>query len=88
MVEGGSQRGRIDMPNGVMWIYADHGGDRQKYLNCPLQNINPKGWVDLYRVPKYMYFLWQANYATGPMVFVQPHHWQARYRRAEARLRG
>ena len=79
LIEGGSQRGRIDMPNGMMWMYADHGADRQKYLNCPLQNINPKGWTDLYRIPKYMYWLWQANYTSEPMVFVQPHYWQSRY---------
>ena len=79
LVQDGSQRGRIDMPNGVMWIYADHGADRQKYLNCPLLNVNPKGWTDLYRIPKYMYFLWQANYLPEPMVFVQPHFWQTQY---------
>ncbi|MGN6641478.1 MAG: glycoside hydrolase family 2 protein, partial [Verrucomicrobiota bacterium] len=78
MVEGGSQRGRIDMANGNMWIYADHGADRE-YLNSPLKHINPKGWVDLYRIPKYMYFLWQANYLETPMVFIQPHLWQSRY---------
>lgn len=75
MVEGGSQRGRIDMPNGNMWIYADHGADRE-YLNSPLKHINPKGWVDLYRIPKYMYFLWQANYLETPMAFIHPHFWQ------------
>jgi len=77
-IRGRSQRGRIDMGNGVMWLYADHGADRE-YKDCPLKHINPKGWVDAYRVPKYMYYLWQANYAEEPMVFVHPHFWRARY---------
>jgi rhamnogalacturonyl hydrolase YesR len=78
MVQDGSQRGRIDMPNGMMWLYADNGADRE-YVNCPLKHINPKGWADLYRIPKYMYYLWQANYWDQPMVFVHPHFWQSRY---------
>lgn len=77
-VEGGSQRGRIDMPNGNMWIYADHGADRE-YAHCPLLHLNPKGWVDAYRIPKYMYFLWQAFYSDRLMAFIHPHHWQTRY---------
>lgn len=28
MIEGASQRGHISM-NGVMWIYADYGADRE-----------------------------------------------------------
>lgn len=77
-VMDGSQRGRIDMPNGNMWLYADHGACRT-YANCPLLYLNPKGWVDIYRIPKYMYYLWQANYHESPMVFVHPHFWQNRY---------
>jgi hypothetical protein len=73
-IQGASQRGRIDMGNGVMWLYADHGADRE-YLNSPLKHINPKGWVDLYRIPKYMYFLWQANYTDQPVIFIHPHDW-------------
>jgi len=77
-VQDGSVRGRIDMPNGVMWMYADDGAARV-YKNCPLKNINPKGWVDGYRVPKYLYFLWKANYTEEPMVFIHPHYWQEKY---------
>ena len=76
-IAGASQRGSIDMPNGVMWIYADHGADRE-YANCPLWHINPKGWVDIDRIPKYMYYLWQANYAAAPMAFIHPEAWQAK----------
>ena len=72
------QKGRIDMVNGNMWIYADHGCDRE-YVNSPLKHINPKGWVDLYRIPKYMYFLWAANYTEQPLVFIHPHYWQRQY---------
>lgn len=78
IVQDGSIRGRIDMPNGVMWMYSDDGAARV-YKNCPLKNINPKGWVDPYRIPKYIYFLWQANYILKPMVFIHPHFWQEKY---------
>ena len=74
----GSIRGRIDMPNGVMWMYSDDGAARI-YRNAPLKNTNPKGWVDAYRVPKYLYFLWQAHYTDAPMVFIHPHFWQRRH---------
>ncbi len=77
-IAGASQRGRIDMGNGVMWIYADHGADRE-YTDNPLKHLNPKGWVDAYRVPKYIYHLWRANYAPEPVVFIHPHHWRSQY---------
>lgn len=76
-VRDGSIRGRID-GNIVCWLYADHGCDRM-YMGSPLRNINYKGWVDAYRFPKYMYYLWQANYLEEPMVFVHPHYWQEKY---------
>lgn len=77
LIEGASQRGRIDT-NGVMWIYADHGADRE-YKNSPLKHVNPKGWVDAYRKPKYLYYLWQAFWANKPMVFIHPYDWTRRY---------
>ncbi|MBR0300277.1 MAG: DUF4982 domain-containing protein [Bacteroidales bacterium] len=76
-VQDGSIRGRID-GNVVCWLYADHGCDRI-YKDAPLRNINYKGWVDLYRIPKYMYYLWQANYLSEPMVYIHPHYWQEKY---------
>lgn len=75
--KGGSIRGRIDL-NGVMWLYNDNGAARV-YKDCPLNNINPKGWVDSYRIPKYIYFLWQAHYTEKPMAFIHPHYWQEKY---------
>ena len=60
------------------WLYEDHGADRE-YLNSPLLHVNPEGYVDVYRVPKYAYYFWQANYAINPMVFIQPHHWRSQY---------
>jgi len=74
----GSQRGRIDMHNGNMWMYSDDGAIRV-YKDCPLKWVNPKGWVDAYRVPKYLYFLWQAHYHKEPMAFIHPHYWQEKY---------
>lgn len=77
LIEGASQRGRLDM-NGVMWIYADHGADRE-YVDSPLKHVNPKGWVDAYRVPKLIYYLWQAYYLKRPMIFIHPYDWTKRY---------
>ena len=57
------------------WIYGDYGSSA-RYQNSPLENISPEGYVDMYRIPKYQYYLWQANYSDKPMVFIQPHFWQ------------
>ena len=70
-----SIRGQIGLNNTVIWLYADHGCNQQ-YQNSPLAYINPKGCVDAYRIPKYMYYLWQANYAVNPMVFIHSHAWR------------
>ncbi len=64
--------------NIVVFLYADHGADR-KYLYCPLLYVNPKGWVDAYRNPKYMYYLWEANYGPKPILFIEPHNWRSKY---------
>ncbi|MBR5924461.1 MAG: DUF4982 domain-containing protein [Bacteroidales bacterium] len=74
----GSNEDRIDQPNLMVWLYEDHGCDRE-YHDAPMFHYNPKGWVDSYRVPKYSYYLWQANYAREPMAFVMPHFWRRRY---------
>lgn len=63
---------------GSVWLYADHGADRE-YVNSPLKHVNPKGWVDSWRNPKYKYYLWQANFAVKPMVFIHPHFWRYQY---------
>ncbi len=60
------------------WLYEDHGADRE-YLNSPMLHVNPKGYVDVYRVPKYAYYFWQATYSEMPMVFIQPHFWRLQY---------
>jgi beta-galactosidase len=64
--------------NFVVFLYADHGADR-KYLYCPLLYVNPKGWVDAYRNPKYMYYLWEANFGSKPVIFIEPHLWRPKY---------
>ncbi|MCK5462449.1 MAG: DUF4982 domain-containing protein, partial [Bacteroidales bacterium] len=76
-VRGGSIRGVLG-DNTSAWLYEDHGADRE-YLNCILKHINPKGWVDMYRQPKYVYWLTKANYTDIPTVFIHPHFWRARY---------
>ena len=70
--------GRLGTGNLCTWLYEDHGADRE-YLNSPLKHINPKGYVDLYRQPKYSYYIWQANYLQRPMVWIMPHNWRSRY---------
>ena len=76
-VRGGSIRGLLG-ENCSAWLYADHGADRE-YLNCILKHINPKGWVDMYRQPKYIYWLTKAYYTDNPTVFVHPHFWRKKY---------
>ncbi|MFW5985234.1 MAG: glycoside hydrolase family 2 TIM barrel-domain containing protein [Halanaerobiaceae bacterium] len=77
LIADSSLRGRIDT-NGAMWLYNDHGAER-KYKNCPLLYINPKGWVDSYRVPKAIYYLWQANWSNKTVLHVHPYDWTAGY---------
>jgi beta-galactosidase len=72
------QSGLFGTGNLCTWIYEDHGADRE-YLNSPLLHVNPKGFVDVYRIPKYAYYFWQATYAENPMVFIQPHYWRTQY---------
>ena len=42
-------------------------------------HVNPKGWKDAYRFPKYAYYLWQANFGDSLMAFIQPHYWRSQY---------
>ncbi|MDP4292409.1 MAG: glycoside hydrolase family 2 TIM barrel-domain containing protein, partial [Bacteroidota bacterium] len=72
------ESGRFGTGNLCTWIYADHGCDRE-YVNSPLKHINPKGYVDAYRIPKYAYYLWEATYSKKPMVFIMPHFWRTQY---------
>ena len=70
--------GLFGTTNLCTWLYEDHGADRE-YLNSPLLHVNPKGYVDVYRVPKYAYYFWQANYHDEPMIFIMPHYWRSQY---------
>jgi beta-galactosidase len=70
--------GRFGTGNLCIWLYEDHGADRE-YLNSPLLHVNPKGYVDSYRIPKYAYYFWQANFSDKPMVFILPHFWRSQY---------
>ena len=70
-------RARID-EDFVHWIYADHGADRE-YRDSPLKHVNAKGWLDAYRIPKYAFWLWKANWSPEPTLFVHPHVWRERY---------
>jgi hypothetical protein len=76
-VPGSSVRGVVGAES-VAWLYADHGCDRV-YKNAPLQHLNPKGWVDPYRIPKPMYYLWQANGLEAPMVRLHGYAWQHKF---------
>ena len=70
--------GKFGKENISSWLYADFGADNES-LNAPLLHIIPAGYLDIYRVPKYAYYFWQANYSKNPMVFVQPHYWRSQY---------
>lgn len=77
IVRDGSVRGLLG-DNCVTWLYEDHGADRE-YKNCILKHINPKGWVDMYRQPKYVYWLTKALYTEIPTLFIHPHFWREKY---------
>lgn len=77
IIRGGSIRGLLG-DNCNSWLYEDHGADRE-YLNCTLKHINPKGWVDMYRQPKYIYWLTKCNYTEIPTIFIHPHFWREKY---------
>ena len=77
IIKGGSVRGVLG-DNCNAWLYEDHGADRE-YKNCILKHINPKGWVDMYRQPKYVYWLTKALHTDIPTVFIHPHFWREQY---------
>jgi hypothetical protein len=60
------------------WLYGDHGADKD-YFNSPLQHVDPSGIVDVYRIPKFTYYLWQAICGKNLMVFIQPSYWRPQY---------
>jgi hypothetical protein len=60
------------------WLYGDHGADKD-YFNSPLQHVDPSGIVDVYRIPKFTYYLWQAICGKKLMVFIQPSYWRPQY---------
>jgi beta-galactosidase len=59
-------------------IYQDFGSGRI-FQDAPLLYTDMSGIVDMYRIPKYAYYFWQAAYSVKPVVFIQPHNWLARY---------
>ena len=73
----GSIRGSMN-EDVVVWLYNDHGADRE-YRNSTLKHFNPKGWVDPYRKPKYIYHLWRANFSDQSSVFLQSHYWRREF---------
>lgn len=78
-ISGNAQAVHIGMRNMIVWLYADFSCFHSYYQNQPVLNLNPKGWVDLYRFPKFAYYLWQANHIAAPMVFIHPQFWRTRY---------
>jgi hypothetical protein len=59
-------------------LYADHGTNME-YQYSPLQHVDPSGIADVYRVPKYEYYFWQAIYCKNPMIYIQPTFWRSQY---------
>lgn len=77
-IKNNQGRSADDLVNLNTFLYEDHGAGRI-YTDCPLKYVNPKGWVDCWRVPKFMYYLWQAWYLETPMVYVHPEYWRPQY---------
>jgi len=71
-------RGVSETGNIANWPYQDYGTDKE-YQNSPLRHVDPSGVVDIYRVPKFEYYFWQALYGKNPMVFIQPTYWRSQY---------
>jgi beta-galactosidase len=71
-------RGVSETGNIANWPYQDYGTDKE-YQNSPLRHVDPSGVVDIYRVPKFEYYFWQAHYGKNPMVFIQPTYWRSQY---------
>jgi len=59
-------------------LYEDHGTSME-YPNSPIRYVDPSGIVDMYRIPKYLYYLWQGIYGKNLMVFIQPSFWRSQY---------
>ncbi|MDD3078735.1 MAG: glycoside hydrolase family 2 TIM barrel-domain containing protein [Paludibacter sp.] len=76
-IRNGSIRGDLNH-NCVAWLYQDHGADRN-YKNSLLTATNAKGWVDMYRIPKLVYFLTRANYIAKPMIYIHPEYWRKKF---------
>jgi beta-galactosidase len=70
--------GRFGKGNLFTGIYHDHGSDK-KNLNSPIFNVSTDGYVDIYRIPKYAYYFWQASWYDKPMIFIQPPFWRSPY---------
>jgi len=70
--------GISETTNTCNWVYEDHGADME-YQNSPLRHVDPSGIVDVYRIPKSEYYLWQAAYSKNLMVSIQPFFWQLQY---------
>jgi hypothetical protein len=58
--------------------YHDNGAPGE-HLYSPLLNLNTSGVVDMFRIPKYSYYLLKAACSDGPVLFIQPHYWQPEY---------
>ncbi len=59
-------------------LYDDYG-DNLENPDSPLMNIETSGAVDIYRVPKYAYYLWKSAYDKNPVIFIQPYFWKSQY---------
>ena len=73
---------RARPPRHAQWHYVAlcrPRRDREYPSTAPSNTSTPKAGRTIYRIPKYMYYLWQANYVQIPLVFVHPHYWQTRY---------
>ncbi len=77
--DGLKETGLFGKANLVAEVFQDHGS-HSEYLNSPIFNVNTDGYVDIYRMPKYSFYFWQAAFYDKPMIFIQPHYWRLQYK--------
>jgi beta-galactosidase len=64
--------------NFLVWAYEDHGADVE-FLNSPVFHVDTRGLSDIYRNPKYSYFLLQANSSVKPVIYINPQFWNPQF---------
>jgi beta-galactosidase len=59
----------------TVWIMFDFGSDEKSGNN---QHINQKGLVSLDRKPKDLFYFYQSEWSSKPMIYIVSHTWKER----------